>query len=80
MQLVLSTEHARASTKAILECHCIASDRSPDLLGDTAAAAANGHPPAAAATAGDSKAAEAGGHDPGPSSKAGSGGSRRQRG
>jgi hypothetical protein len=92
-QLVLATEHARTATKAILECHCIASDRSPDLSGEeAAAAAANGHALAAeaaakaaaskaaaeAAKAGGSKAG-AGSHDPGPSGKSG-GGSRRQRG
>ncbi len=38
--LVLSTAHAREATPAILEMHCIASDRSSDLQTPAAQAAA----------------------------------------
>jgi hypothetical protein len=44
--VVLCTERAKAATQEILETHCIASDRSPDLQLDggaaAVAAAANG--------------------------------------
>ena len=70
MQVVLSTKRARAATQEILETHCIASDRSPDLQLDGTAAAANG------TTDKDEREAAAAGGGAGGSSKAAADGSK----
>ncbi|WIA23171.1 hypothetical protein OEZ86_010064 [Tetradesmus obliquus] len=76
-KVVLATAHAKAATQEILAMHCISSDRSPDLPGGAAAAAANGAPgssAAAAANGADAAAAAGKGKE-----KAGSGKSSRRR-
>ncbi|PNW73966.1 hypothetical protein CHLRE_13g579901v5 [Chlamydomonas reinhardtii] len=58
-KVVLDTAKARAATSEILAMHCIATDRSPDLLGQQAAAAA-----AAAGAAAEAAGAGAAGAGP----------------
>lgn len=80
-QVVLAAAHAKAATKEILETHCIASDKSPDLM-TPAAAAANGTA-GSGGTGNDSdsgmQAAAAAAEKPGSSKAAAAGTTTRRR-
>ncbi len=67
MQVVLATATAKAATADILAMHCIASDRSPDLL----KAVAGGAAVAAGAVAANGAGGKGGGSSAGGSGRGG---------